>query len=684
MSAGPRHRAQAAAATAPRPARHPGAPALPCYPTRPLPMIRYRIELADPNAHRFRVTLTIAEPAAGQRLSLPVWIPGSYLVREFARHLSGLVATQGGRPIPLAQLDKATWQAACAAGEPLEVACDVHAFDTSVRAAFLDGQRGFFNGTSLCLRAEGHEHTPHRIELAGGPAGWKTVNASLAGWQVATAMRAVAVDADGWGSYESADYDELVDHPFELGLFWRGRFTAHGVPHEYIVAGALPDFDGARLLADAQRICEAQIAFWHRADGPAAEPAPFERYVFLHNLVDDGHGGLEHRASTALISPRRDMPRRGGAGLVGAIGGANGGANSGADGNANVGANAGANVGANGGANVEANPGAATAAADTPDGQVNLLGLISHEYFHAWNVKRLRPAEFARYDYTRENYTELLWFFEGFTSYYDDAFLLRAGLIDAPRYLKLVARTLSGVLAAPGRRVQSVAQSSFDSWVKYYRADENTPNATISYYTKGALVALALDLTLRAEGRGTLDDVMRALWAASRGGPIDEAAIAAALQRIGGRSYADELAAWVHGTDDLPLPALFARFGIELKAEPATLAQRLGVRVSESALTGIRLSHVLAGGAAQAAGLAPGDELLAVDGWRVRRLDDALRLLTPGVAAPLLVARDQRVLTCSLRLPEPAAGAAAGATSHGLADAPAAPVAALRKAWLSA
>ena len=607
-------------------------------------MITYRIEVAQAHAHLFRVTLTVPRPATEQRLSLPVWIPGSYLVREFARHLSGLRATQGTREVALAQLDKATWLARCDGRTALTVSALVYAFDTSVRAAFLDAQRGFFNGTSLCLRVEGREHEPHRIELRGVPPLW----------QVATAIRAVKVDAAGRGVYEAAGYDELVDHPFELGRFWRGRFEAHGVAHDYVVTGALPDFDGTRLLADVQRICAAQIAFWHgtpgvRARGSAASRAeakvatkaappatpepPLERYVFLHQLAEDGHGGLEHRASTALISPRRDMPRTGNA--------------------------------------------------QTSDGYVNLLGLVSHEYFHRWNVKRLRPAEFARYDYTRENHTELLWFFEGFTSYYDDAFLLRAGLIDAGHYLRLVARTVSGVLATPGRAVQSVAQSSFDAWVKYYRSDENTPNATISYYTKGALVALALDLTLRAEGRGTLDDVMRRLWAASGGGPIDEAHIAAALQHVGGRSFATELAAWVHGTGELPLQPLLARFGIDWRHEAATLAQRLGVRVSESALTGVKVSHVLRGGAAEQAGLAPGDELLAVAGWRVRRLEDALRVLSPGVSAALLVARDQRVLTLPLLLPAVAAPGP-GAVALALAPQPPKVAAALRKAWLAA
>jgi predicted metalloprotease with PDZ domain len=485
-----------------------------------------------------------------------------------------------------------------------------------VRAAFLDATRGFFNGTGVFLRVEGREAGPHRVELRKLPRGW----------QVATALPAQQVDAAGRGVYEAADYDELVDHPVELGRFWRGRFLAGGVAHEFIVAGALPDFDGERLLADSRRICEAQINFWHGRKKP-----PFARYVFLLNTAESGHGGLEHRASTALLAARRDLPQRG--------------------------------------------------KADTSDAYANLLGLVSHEYFHTWNVKRLRPAEFTRYDYSRENYTELLWFFEGFTSYYDDLFVHRAGLIDAARYLRLVAKTLSGVLATPGRQVQSLAQASFDAWVKYYRSDENTPNATISYYAKGALVALAMDLSLRSEGAGSLDAVLRELWAASGGGPISEAHIAAALHKVGGRSYAKELAAWVHGKDELPLQRLLESFGVEWQVAAATLAQRLSLRVNEGALTGVSVTHVLRGGAAERAGLAAGDEVLAVAGWRLRRLDDALRLLVAGAAVPLLVSRDQRLHTLDLVLP-PDAGHAGGVTLGLSAKATKAALV-LQKAWLA-
>ncbi|MEO8079843.1 MAG: PDZ domain-containing protein, partial [Caldimonas sp.] len=277
-------------------------------------------------------------------------------------------------------------------------------------------------------------------------------------------------------------------------------------------------------------------------------------------------------------------------------------------------------------------------------------------------------------------YTELLWFFEGFTSYYDDLLLMRSGLVAPPRYLALLAKTITAVLASPGRHVQSVAAASFDAWVKYYRADENTPNATVSYYAKGALVALALDLSLRSEGRGSLDDVMRRLWQQSDGGPIAEADIAGALETVGGRSYAGELAAWVHGTDDLPLESLFERFAVAWQRQPATLAQRLGVRVGESALTGVKVTHVLQGGAGQRAGLAAGDELLALGGWRLRRLDDGQRCLAPEGPTPLLVARDQRVISLALDARD-LAPAGDGAVTLLPAERPAAAARALYEAW---
>ncbi|QPF72703.1 M61 family metallopeptidase [Roseateles sp. DAIF2] len=580
-------------------------------------MIVYRVEIADAHAHLFKVTLTIPAPAEQQVLSLPVWIPGSYMVREFSRHLQGLEARQGSRLVALRQTRKNAWEASCSGRAALVLSYEVYAFDTSVRAAFLDAQRGFFNATSLCLRVHGREAEAHGLELAGLPAGW----------QVASSMPV----GEGPLRYQAADYDELVDHPFELGLFWRGEFEAGGVRHELVVSGALPVFDADRLLADTQRLCEAQIAFWHGKRGRA----PFERYVFLLNAVDEGYGGLEHRASTALIAARRELPVLG---------------------------------------QREAN-----------DAYVRLLGLISHEYFHAWNVKRLRPDAFAGFDYEQENYTELLWFFEGLTSYYDDLFLLRCGLIDEARYLKLIGATINAVLAAPGRRRQSLAQASFDAWIRYYRQDENTPNSTVSYYAKGALLGWALDLSLRSGSEtlvSSLDEVMRGLWQRSGGGPIGEADILDVVAELGGAARAEELRQWVHGTEDLPLPALLERIGLRWGSDKTSLTRRVGLRMDGGG-EGLVVKQVLQGSAALAAGLAAGDEILACNGWRLRKIEDALQtlsLVTPQ-RLELLVVRDQRVLTLVLNLPlEPLAGAPVRLSP---ADKPSARAQSLRRAWLA-
>ena len=332
------------------------------------------------------------------------------------------------------------------------------------------------------------------------------------------------------------------------------------------------------------------------------------------NAVDDGYGGLEHRNSTALICNRKDLPR--------------------------------------------------TGEPKVSEGYTTLRGLISHEYFHTWNVKRLRPAEFETYDYSQENYTELLWFFEGFTSYYDDLLLRRSGLLDSAGYLKLLNKTINQVMQTPGTQVQSVAQASFDAWVKYYRQDENTANATVSYYTKGALVALCFDLTLRREGHTSLDAVMRALWlrctagAQGEGGPMTEADFAAVLQSLGKRPFDAELKAWVHGKGELPVRQLLTQHGVTVHDDPAQLAQRLGLRVTDT--HGVVVKTVLSGGAAEKAGFSAGDEWLGVEtikppsGWRMQRLDDLLLYAGTAKKVIALVSRDKRILRLELSIPPPA------------------------------
>jgi len=566
--------------------------------------VHYGIDASDLHAHLFTVTLTVAAPTAEQTVSLPVWIPGSYLVREFSKNLHKLQAQQGGRSVGLTQLDKCTWVIVCQPGVPLVLRYQVYAFDNSVRTAWLDSQRGFFNGTSLCLRVHGQEHLPHLLDL-------RPIK-SQPDWQAATGLPAVKINKKGFGLYRAGDYDQLVDCPVEMGAFWSGSFMACGIPHRFVVAGALPSFDGERLLADTQKICTAAIRFWHGQGAQAGKKAPHPNYLFMLNAVHDGYGGLEHRNSTALICNRADLPR-------------------------------------------QTDP-------HCGEGYTTLLGLISHEYFHTWNVKQLRPDAFARYNYAQENYTQLLWFFEGFTSYYDDLLLRRAGLIDDATYLKLLGKTIAQVQQTPGRHVQSVAQSSFDAWVKYYRQDENTPNATVSYYTKGALVALCLDLRLRQEGH-TLDAVMRGLWKRCKAGPMREHDLLDALQAQTGRSWQTEIQTWVHSTDELPLRELLVGQGVLISAENTPMAQRLGLRVSEAG-SSVQIKSVLRGGAAEAAGLAAGDEWLGVEvgakaqggSWRLNKLDDLPLLLGHEQQLVALVSRDKRLLRLPLQVPEPVSG----------------------------
>jgi predicted metalloprotease with PDZ domain len=579
---------------------------MPRTPARTTPSpgpLHYRVELADLQAHLLRVTLTIPQPEAQQRVSLPVWIPGSYLVREFSKNLQDLQARQATRAVPIRQLDKCSWQIACAPDRPLVLSYLVYALDNSVRTAWLDSSRGFFNGTSLCLRVVGQEASPHELELVPGK--------DAANWSVATGLSPKKITKRGFGTYQAGNYDALVDCPVEMGRFWSGSFVAGGVPHRFVVAGAPPSFDGPRLLADTQKICEAEIRFWHAAGTGhrRGRKPPHADYLFMLNATDDGYGGLEHRNSTALICARKDLPRLG------------------------------------------------AGSTKSSDGYTTLLGLISHEYFHTWNIKRLRPTEFTHHDYTQENYTQLLWFFEGFTSYYDDLLLRRAGLLDDAGYLKLLNKTINQVQQTPGRAVQSVAQASFDAWVKYYRQDENTPNATVSYYSKGALVALCIDLSLRAQSQHTLDDVMRTLWQRCDGGPMTEDDLAAVLQELSGRSFAREIARWVHGTGELPLRELLEQHGVAITDDPAQLAQQLGLRVTEG--PAIQIKTVLRGGAAEQAGFSAGDEWLGVEvgsgsaaqGWRLNRLDDLSLYAGTQTRVKALVSRDKQLLRLALTLP---------------------------------
>lgn len=532
----------------------------------------FSIEPIDPTTHEFAVTLVVPSPDAnGQVLKFAAWIPGSYMIRDFARNLLDIKATTTAGEVAIAKRDKQTWVIASCPG-PLTVTYRVYAWDMSVRAAYLDTLHGYFNGTSVFLLPVGFESEPLEVELLPPPPGFSV------GWQVATTLMPVKVSASGFGRYRAANYDDLLDHPVEMANVDSLNFAAAGVPHQVVLTGR-QQCDHARLSVDLASICEEHAAMFGGA-------LPFDRYLFLVWVVGDAYGGLEHRDSCSLLCARTDLP---------------------------------------------------TPLMEKPsEGYIRFLGLCSHEYFHAWNVKRIRPAVFRDQALSREVYTTLLWAFEGITSYYDDLALLRSGRIELEGYLGLIAKTVTRVMRGPGHRRQSAAESSFDAWTKFYKQDENAPNAIVSYYAKGALVAFGLDMTLRecSDERFALDDLMREMWRRHglTGEGVSEGDIERLAETLVGANLNEFFKLAVYGTSDLPLTAWFASLGIGYRLRPAanqddqggylkTLKPpkptvEPGWRFRQQGEL-LQLTQVINGGAAQRAGLAAGDCLVAVDGLKV-------------------------------------------------------------------
>ncbi len=540
-------------------------------------MIRYTLDPTDPAGHHVIVTVTIESPdPAGQVLRLPAWIPGSYLVREFARHVEHIEARQGRRPIDLRQIDKCSWQLAPCRG-PVQVTLRIYAWDLSVRTAHFDDTHGFFNGTSLFPAVLGHEHEPCLLELK-APS-----DPRLADWRVVTSLppaRGIegAAKRGGFGLYRATDHDELIDHPIEMGRPQLSHFKASGARHELAFTGVVPGLDLNRITRDVAAICEAQIRLFEPEKPRAAFLDCSDRYVFMTQVTGDGYGGLEHRSSTALLCSRKDLPGQG--------------------------------------------------IDKAPDGYAGFLGLVSHEYFHTWHVKRIKPAAFVPYELGRENYTRLLWLFEGFTSYYDDLMVLRAGVITLSQWMNSLGDTLKAVLLQPGHLNQSLSQSSFEAWTKYYRPDENTANHVVSYYAQGSLLALCLDMEIRQRSRGqrSLDDVMRHLW--NTYGRDFYAQDPAQRRGLGEDAFADEVQAatgldlhnWIRAHTEQPVrmkveEALHV-IGLQCHPKPGGAAPSLGARLQRQG-EGWSLAQVPPNSAAHRAGLSAGDQLLAIDGLRV-------------------------------------------------------------------
>ena len=558
--------------------------------------IHYSIKPANPCAHLYSVTLSINAPDPdGQLLRMPAWIPGSYMLREFAKNVVEIRAKNESGPLEITKVDKSSWRLA-PSDSPATVTYSIYAWDESVRSAHLDQTHAYFNGTSVFLEVVGQGDQPCSVDL---------LNADIEEakhWRVATTLKENGAERYGFGRYHADDYDDLIDHPVEIADFTLGTFEACGVPHELVITGK-HYADVERICRDLKPICEHHIRFF-------GEPAPMERYLFLTWVVGDGYGGLEHRSSTSLICKRDDLPNK--------------------------------NTGP-----------------DISEDYQNFLGLCSHEYFHTWNVKRIKPAAFIPYDLGAESHTDLLWAFEGITSYYDDLGVYRAGLINEEQYLNFVAKTYTRVLRGPGRLIQSCAESSFDTWTKFYKQDENAVNAIVSYYTKGSLAILAMDLKLRqlTGHKVCFDQVMDRLWLdyqeqtrdgglpkGVREGDIEQI-ILSLLENQGHReSMSALIQQLLYGTEDVDFGELFRFVGVELKARARSkwtdaggkpgndkdvITPWIGALFAADPM-GAKMVNVTAGKPASLAGLSAGDVIVAVDGIRAKA-DNIETLFMPFV-----------------------------------------------------
>jgi predicted metalloprotease with PDZ domain len=549
--------------------------------------MRYRLAVPEPHTHLLHVEAEVEAPGEACELVLPVWTPGSYLVREFARHLEGLAAEDGeGRPLALERRDKHRFLVRARGAARAVLRYRVYANELTVRTCHADGTHAFVNGAAVFPYVPGRERERHVVEVRPPP-----------GWRVSTALEG------GPTGFSARDYDEVVDSPIEIGTHRSVSFDALGKAHEIAIWGRGP-LDEARLGEDARRVVETL--------GALMGGLPYERYLFILHLTEKRRGGLEHARSTTLNVGRGELFPR--------------------------------------------------------ERYEETLGLLAHEFFHLWNVKRLRPAALVPYDYSREQYTRLLWWFEGATSYYEQVALARAGLVPPSRWLEALGKALTTLERTPGARKMSLEEASFLAWVKHYRPDENTVNSAVSYYLKGELVAFALDLALRRAGR-SLDEVLLALYARYEAGGVPEDGVERVVAELLGaeeaRRFFDR---FVRGTEPLELDV--GALGLALRRRPAqglddkggTPGKRDDEQEPRAAFLGAELASgpkltvqsVREGSPAHRAGLYAEDEIVAEDGFRVDRgaLWERLRERGPGGELRLTVFRRDELVEVRVVLGE--------------------------------
>ncbi|MGI8656918.1 MAG: M61 family metallopeptidase [Pyrinomonadaceae bacterium] len=557
------------------------------------PDISYAVSMPRPSTHLLEVEMRVAYGnSAGlpneTDLLMPVWTPGSYLIREYERHVQDFAAADNsGRALQWNKLNKNTWRIQTNGAREWRATYRVYANELTVRTNELNDRHAFWNNAALLMYPNGFLNAPSTLRVV-----------PPQGWQIATGLPAVA---DQPNTFRAENFDVLYDSPFEVGTFQTLRFEARGIPHRIVIDGE-GNFDAERMRADVKKIVETAADLMG--------DLPYRDYTFLLHLRSTGGGGLEHLNSTALIFRRFGF---------------------------------------------------------RPEtGYHSFLHLVAHEYFHLWNVKRIRPDALGPFDYTSENYTKLLWVAEGLTSYYENILPRRAGLISDKEFLKDFATDIQNLQNVPGRNAMSVEEASFDAWIKFYRPDENSVNSQISYYAKGAILGLLLDLQIRklSGGAHSLDDVMRYLYNDffKKNRNYTPADFQRASELQAGRSLDDFFRRYVRGREELDYNDALAGVGLRLVAASKTAPGDNAVSAPrEDAYLGANLNqdgdrllirNVLAGTPAYDQGLNAADQIVAIDGARVNLEAFNARLADkrPGDTVRVTVFRADDLRTFDIKL----------------------------------
>lgn len=545
--------------------------------------IAYQLRMPKPQNHYFEVEMTLSDFKEKElNLKLPVWAPGSYLVREFSKNLNLVKAfDENGKEIQVVKKTKNTWTVKANGEKKIKVKYEVYSFELSVRTSFLDLTHGFVSGSGVFMYVDGYKDKSGLLEIVKHPT-FSTITTALP-------KAKMSIAKDGSESFEFSNYDQLVDCPIEIGNHLIFDFTAAGVKHTVAMYGE-GNFDVPTLKKDMAKVVQAATDVFG--------VNPNKEYVFIIHNVVDGQGGLEHTNSTTLSVNRWTYQ---GAEYTG------------------------------------------------------FLSLVAHEYFHLWNVKRVRPIELGPFDYDQENYTSLLWVMEGFTSYYEKLILVRAGFMSKEDFLNKLQGSINYVEGSVGTRVQPVAHASFDAWIKAYRPTENSANTSMTYYSRGSVIASIIDILIidNSKGKQCLDHFFQHLYKKyfiemNRG--FSETEFKAELEKFVGKNLDEFYKKYIDGTEILPYAEVFDKVGISI-IDNTSFKPSFGATVREEGGK-VMVKNVRAGSSAEEAGISVGDEIVGCNSYRVDQamLEGMMSGLATAETADLLIAREEKLFSVKVRM----------------------------------